>query len=292
VPLKDLEARRAYTRRYYAANADAIKARASAWYEDHKDDQGFRARRNAGNQRWKVESREKYLAGRKRQRDRDRRDPEVVIKKREANRAMWERRRGVLLGIAAEAKKGGCIVCGEVVSKCLDFHHRDPGTKSFTIGKAMQRSVTPEALRAEIAKCDVMCANCHLEETAAQSSGWKRRAPSESQRDADRRREKELRWTPLLDRAKADGCTLCPERRAIALAFHHVDPTRKKFMVTAYRSRALRGAILEEMMKCVVLCANCHRRVHAGDLTLPMVRLDAYWRKRLLTPGRAACSGA
>jgi hypothetical protein len=292
VPLKDLQARRAYTKRYYAANAETIRARASAWYQDHKDDEGFRDRRDVSNECWKSKNHEKYLAGLRRRRDRDRQNPETVLRKREAYRVGWRRRTAVLLEIAAEAQKGGCVVCGEMAPICLDFHHRDSSAKSFTIGKAIQRSVKPDLLRAEIAKCDVMCANCHLEETASRSPGRKTRMPSESPRDAERRHEKEARWGPLLDRAKADGCTLCPERRSVALAFHHIDRATKKFLVTAYRSRALRGPVLEEMMKCIVLCANCHRRVHAGDLLLPTVRLDAYWRKRLLTRGRAACSAA
>jgi hypothetical protein len=41
--------------------------------------------------------------------------------------------------------------------------------------------------------------------------------------------------------------------------FHHRDPLEKKFMLsvaaTAGRSRK---ALLEEMAKCIVLCANCH----------------------------------
>ncbi len=114
------------------------------------------------------------------------------------------------------------------------------------------------------------------------SLGRLARMPSERPRDAERRREKEERWEPLLARAKALGCTLCPEDTPVCLVFHHVNPKRKRFMVASYRSRALRGPIVEEMLKCVVLCANCHRRVHNGGLVLPRLNLAAYWRKRLL----------
>lgn len=42
----------------------------------------------------------------------------------------------------------------------LVFHHRDPATKKFQVGQnqwGRRRSVILE----EIAKCDVLCANCH-----------------------------------------------------------------------------------------------------------------------------------
>jgi predicted HNH restriction endonuclease len=53
----------------------------------------------------------------------------------------------------------GCSVCGESRWYCLDYHHRDPSTKSFTIG--VNRRVSMEDLLAELEKCDVLCANCH-----------------------------------------------------------------------------------------------------------------------------------
>ena len=57
---------------------------------------------------------------------------------------------------------GRCIRCG--YSGCpgaLHFHHRDPSNKLFKVG-AGNRSL--ERQRAEAAKCDLICANCHAEE--------------------------------------------------------------------------------------------------------------------------------
>lgn len=53
----------------------------------------------------------------------------------------------------------GCFFCGEREAVCLDFHHREPKHKSFTIGQHFHRSL--DALFAEISKCEVVCANCH-----------------------------------------------------------------------------------------------------------------------------------
>jgi len=44
----------------------------------------------------------------------------------------------------------------------MDFDHVR-GDKEFTVSKAVQRAyaLTLSRVRAEIAKCDVVCANCH-----------------------------------------------------------------------------------------------------------------------------------
>lgn len=49
--------------------------------------------------------------------------------------------------------------CGEDDPRCLDFHHRDPDTKSFGVAGFRGSALGP--LQREIEKCDVLCANCH-----------------------------------------------------------------------------------------------------------------------------------
>jgi transcription elongation factor Elf1 len=53
-----------------------------------------------------------------------------------------------------------CHVCGENHIACLDFHHKDPTKKDFNISQIIYR-VSKETLLEEIAKCDILCANCH-----------------------------------------------------------------------------------------------------------------------------------
>src|SRR5438445_3045318 len=56
-----------------------------------------------------------------------------------------------------------CIECGENHPACLQFHHRDKGEKSFTIGWMLAREtyISIKKLEKEISKCDVLCGNCH-----------------------------------------------------------------------------------------------------------------------------------
>jgi len=51
-----------------------------------------------------------------------------------------------------------CTLCSETASDELLFHHRDPATKLF---KVLSGNHSEEALKAEIAKCDVVCKKCH-----------------------------------------------------------------------------------------------------------------------------------
>ena len=67
----------------------------------------------------------------------------------------FEKKRQVL----ADARSGGCVKCGEPDISCLDFHHRDPGSKLGHVGEF--RKFGMKRLLAEIEKCDVLCANCH-----------------------------------------------------------------------------------------------------------------------------------
>ena len=56
------------------------------------------------------------------------------------------------------------------------------------------------------------------------------------------------------------GCAICGYNKyAETLDFHHVNPKDKKFhVVAAYLGRK---DFLDEMQKCICLCANCHRHI-------------------------------
>lgn len=64
--------------------------------------------------------------------------------------------------VRAVVYKGGtCVDCG--YSRCLGalhFHHRNPSDKDFTISG---HNWSWDRIRAELDKCDLVCANCHAE---------------------------------------------------------------------------------------------------------------------------------
>lgn len=57
-----------------------------------------------------------------------------------------------------------CTECG--YNKCiaaLEFHHRDPNEKDYSIGKANANKLEWWELVEELDKCDLVCSNCHRE---------------------------------------------------------------------------------------------------------------------------------
>lgn len=63
-------------------------------------------------------------------------------------------------------------------------------------------------------------------------------------------------------------CECCPEHEAACLDFHHRDPKKKDGILSKMVSRVGWDTLMREAKKCAVLCANCHRKVHAGVLKL------------------------
>ena len=53
----------------------------------------------------------------------------------------------------------GCARCPERRPFCLQYHHIDPATKKGNISQLV--NVSLKAVQEEIAKCILLCANCH-----------------------------------------------------------------------------------------------------------------------------------
>lgn len=63
---------------------------------------------------------------------------------------------------AIEYLGGKCIFCG--YSRCsaaMEFHHKDPSQKDFTIGGPSRKSW--DKVQQELDKCILVCSNCHKE---------------------------------------------------------------------------------------------------------------------------------
>ena len=84
-----------------------------------------------------------------------RRDDHVYRRRRYAQRKAW---------MNTIKLDRGCDVCGYRTSPAaLDWDHLPGQIKSFQISQAWSRS--EKALLAEIAKCRLVCANCHRQDT-------------------------------------------------------------------------------------------------------------------------------
>lgn len=60
-------------------------------------------------------------------------------------------------------------------------------------------------------------------------------------------------------------CSKCGENDIACLEFHHSDPTEKEQNVIKMVARGLKS-VLKELKKCIVVCANCHSKIHAYNI--------------------------
>lgn len=65
-----------------------------------------------------------------------------------------------------------CVDCGAKDPRILEFDHRE-GVEKVAAINTLLKAQAWDAMVAEIAKCDVRCANCHRRRTARQF-GWSR----------------------------------------------------------------------------------------------------------------------
>jgi hypothetical protein len=54
-----------------------------------------------------------------------------------------------------------------------------------------------------------------------------------------------------------------------ALEFHHKEVSSKDFGIPAKGYTRSWARVKEEIEKCVLVCANCHREIHAGIAAFP-----------------------
>jgi hypothetical protein len=73
-----------------------------------------------------------------------------------ARKARIQRNRDYINSIKQE---NPCKNCGETHIACLAFHHRDKNEKEYSISNMENMSL--ETIKKEIAKCDMLCHNCH-----------------------------------------------------------------------------------------------------------------------------------
>jgi len=66
-------------------------------------------------------------------------------------------------------------------------------------------------------------------------------------------------------------CQICEyDKCSSALEFHHLDLKEKDFSFGATRANPKKWEhIIIELRKCILLCVNCHREVHAGITDIP-----------------------
>lgn len=67
-------------------------------------------------------------------------------------------------------------------------------------------------------------------------------------------------------------CCVCGYNKCnTALAFHHLDPSKKDFSFGATRANPKNwNAIVDELRKCILVCNNCHSEIHENITDIPI----------------------
>lgn len=154
--------------------------------------------------------------------------------------------------IINQLKSFPCKDCGNIFPPvAMDFDHinnNNNNNKKYTIGRMLSSAYKIDLILNEIAKCELVCACCHRIRTL------------------DRRgkiKNIKTRLANFIDKIKAETpCLICnlhfpPE----CMDFDHRIPKNKKFNIEIMRRYSIKNmnVLLEELDKCDILCACCHR---------------------------------
>jgi hypothetical protein len=156
-----------------------------------------------------------------------------------------------------------CSRCGyDKYIGALDFHHLDPKDKKFPISKApvtiteslVGTTSSDEKINlviSELDKCEVLCKNCHHQE----HNLWRFGHSCDPSHSFGVKRK--------IDCFNSMGgqCQVCDNNKLHQLTFHHLDPQEKEFTTSSLFFRRKKNLIIKEMLKCIILCANCHAEV-------------------------------
>jgi hypothetical protein len=114
-----------------------------------------------------------------------------------------------------------------------------------------------------------LCRECDKENS---KKYYKNNKEKHRKQTAERRRRVRKEISEWLSGIKAFyGCCLCGEHDPVCLDFHH---TADKEMDVSFviSMEYKREKIIAEIIKCVVICANCHRKLHANHVELGSVK--------------------
>lgn len=68
---------------------------------------------------------------------------------------------------------------------------------------------------------------------------------------------------------KGSECYICKKHFPNSVYdFHHLDPQQKDFSLGEKNSTVKWEKVIIELDKCILVCANCHRLIHAGEVQI------------------------
>lgn len=190
------------------------------------------------------------------------------LHRRQTRRARDKRRAAAREYVIQILRSGACANCGLADPAVLEFGHLGP--KRMEVSKLVREAYRLERVKAEVAQCELVCANCHRRRTARRIRSW-RVDPDWRSTRASRRRN----FLFLLEYLEKAPCVDCGEDDPVVLDFDHIGVKRRGVVQLATRECSLAN-LEREIAECEVRCANCHRRRTIVE--------QGHFRNHLVTP--------
>lgn len=147
-----------------------------------------------------------------------------------------------------------CADCDVNAPDIFEFDHRHDA-KRDSISRMISRGLSIATIEAEIAKCDILCPNCHRKRTQADQMSYMHRYMAG---EALTGRYAQA-WLDNIAYLQEHPCVDCDEDDLRVLEYDHVRGTKESEISTLLRQSDM-GRIAAERAKCEVRCCNCHRR--------------------------------
>ncbi len=150
-----------------------------------------------------------------------------------------------------------CADCGETDRHILEFDHL--AEKQAGVYSMMVEGASVKTLQAEIARCEVVCVNCHRRRTVERSGSW-RLAPAELHTSVTWTKGELRNLIYIRDLLLGSSCVDCRVADIVMLEFDHVRGVKAAEVMRMARWGCSLERLKREIAKCEIRCANCHRR--------------------------------
>jgi 5-methylcytosine-specific restriction endonuclease McrA len=174
----------------------------------------------------------------------------VTARQRRGRRKRAERNYAYLRDILEQSE---CGTCGFREAVSLVFHHPPEVDKISPVSRMAGVGRSLDIIKAEVAKCVVLCQNCHRELHAKDRYDL---GDGTAGLGAPDIAQKRVREQVREYRVNAGGCSRCDEQRPLCLTLCRIEGKGRSIgKMVAYRMSW--EEIEPELHKFVVLCWNC-----------------------------------
>src|SRR5205085_8706782 len=159
------------------------------------------------------------------------------------------------------------------------FNHKPPRTRAANVADLIRFGCSITRIFDEIAKCEVMCANCHQHFTSvARAKHYRRIEQSDlnSSVPAFRAAANARNHAVVLQFLANAACVDCGEQDLLVLQFDHIH-SKLDHVSWLVGSGCSPVRLQQELVKCKVRCANCHRRKTAQAQNWYRARQRTSW---------------